>query len=53
MDNYEINKALEEEAPAKNSVDIDPAILAEVLNFGFDEQQGKIALIKNVKLPYI
>lgn len=49
MDNYAINDPIEE-PKSSGKVTFTPETLAQLLEFGFDDIQAKIALIKNVKI---
>ena len=49
MDNYEINLPLEEaNKPSAQTFNQDD--ITQILDFGFSEEQAKIALLKNVIL---
>jgi uncharacterized UBP type Zn finger protein len=46
IENYEINKALEEEKPKQVQINLDA--VANILDLGFSEEQAKVALLQNV-----
>jgi ubiquitin carboxyl-terminal hydrolase 5/13 len=53
IDNYEINKPLEEEKPQQKAAAFSQDAINQILDFGFSVEQAKVALLKNVPLAAI